>query len=249
MIEILILDVSLSYFYFSDCILNIEKDFVKNQPLLLDTHKNWPTLENTNGFLRIAPGENILLHCPGGFRNIPEIEVTATCERDTKFRIGRNTYDYSDFECRNDVEITIRRTGRQCRVEDSEAVKVGYMVGANFLEVFEVCLDKERNAPVEAKHRLRRSLADVEPKNLSVEWYSYDELLPLNLDEIYNCDIQINHISSLLGKWFHSDDKCCFKKRQLINPRDLPAGLAQKAAFSYLNVVPQWSTCNSKVCY
>lgn len=204
------------------------------------------SFKNTNGFLRIPSEKTIFLHCPSGFQYIPEnFEVMATCQGENHFQIGRHIYEFSQLSCREEVPLTVRKTGRRCRNEESELMKIGYTARTKFFESIAVCLDKERNAPIYAKHRLRKSMANVEPKDMTMRYN--DDSLPLNLDEIYNCDIQINHISANLGKWFHPEDKCCFKKRQLVNARDLPTGLAQKAAFSYLNVVPQWSTCSSKV--
>lgn len=229
---------------FLDCILNIEDDLTNNQPLMIDEDTlQWPQFENINGNLEIPSNKGVLLYCPSGFTNFPRSKVTAICDRETYFAVDGSIYNYSDLRCREEVQPKIRRTGRQCRYRNTEQIKIGYEVLGEFLEVFEVCVNKDSQLPIYAKQEISRSLADEELKQPM--WHV--DLLPLEFDEAYQCDAQINVISSTLRKWFHADDRCCFDKRQLVNTRDLPGGLPQKAALNYLNVIPQWSTCNAKV--
>lgn len=203
----------------------------------------WPQFENINGNLEIPSNKGVLLYCPSGFTNFPRSKVTAICDRETYFAVDGSIYNYSDLRCREEVQPKIRRTGRQCRYRNTEQIKIGYEVLGEFLEVFEVCVNKDSQLPIYAKQEISRSLADEELKRPM--WHV--DLLPLEFDEAYQCNAQINVISSTLQKWFHADDRCCFDKRQLVNTRDLPGGLPQKAALNYLNVIPQWSTCNAKV--
>ncbi|CAG9782573.1 unnamed protein product [Diatraea saccharalis] len=228
-----------------ECFLNMEEGFMTTQPIMVEPRfLRAPQFEISNGFVRIPTEESLLLYCPSGFSNIPRSEVIATCEGDMNFNIEGRTFKYSELNCQEEVTPLIRRTGSQCSSENTEKVLVGFEIRGEFLEVYEICMDKATNTPVYAKTKIHRSIPDVSSKN-DFKWFG-DDSSELNFDDIYDCNRQINDISSRLRKWFHFEDRCCFKSRKLVNPRDLIAGISQKTAYTYLNVVPQWSTCGTE---
>ncbi|XP_028169127.1 hemicentin-1-like isoform X2 [Ostrinia furnacalis] len=226
-----------------DCLLSIQDDLLNKQPLMIDEDTmKLAEFENNNGVLRIPSKKRLSLYCPSGFEIIPEKKISVICERETNFLVNGHLYEYTDLNCQEEIQPKIRNTGRRCNSGNSEVIKIGYEFPDDFQEVYEVCIDKDYNVPVYAKQRIQRSLADKELKGPMWESDSF----PLEFDELYWCDTQINAVSSLLRRWFHETDRCCFDRRQLVNSRDLSGGLPQKAALTYLNVVPHWSTCNTK---
>ncbi|CAH2979360.1 unnamed protein product [Chilo suppressalis] len=228
-----------------ECFLNIQEDFMSNQPLMVEPRfLRLPQFDVDSGYIRIPAEESLLLHCPSGFANIPQSEVMATCEGDSNFNVEGNTFRYSDLYCQEELIPQIRRTGKPCSSANNEVVLIGFEVRGVFLDVYEICMDKETNTPIYTKTRINRSLANAYPRN-DTKWFG-DEFAKYNFKEMYDCDRQINDISSRLRKWFYSTDRCCFDSRKLVNPRDLSVGVSQKTAFTQLNVVPHWSTCGAE---
>lgn len=211
---------------------------------MLGLPSKWPQYETADGYIRIKKEEEYLrLSCPSAFSNFPHNYTIALCEGENDFKVKGNLHKYSDLKCTEEIKHEVRETRKECFHNDTEWIKVGFIVFNNFLPVYDVCLDKKNKMPIYTKHSLDRYLAEVAPE--SPNWIVGD--LPFNFDEIYDCNNQTTSISGDLNKWFHDEDGCCFKKRQLVNPRDVPPGLAQTATYNYINVAPQWSTCGNKV--
>lgn len=211
---------------------------------MLSPTLNWPQYEVKNGFMSIANEKYVYLFCPNRFKLFPQAYNVAFCKGGTKFNIRGQSYDFSNMECTENVIHSIERTGESCFSGNTELLKVIFKVLSYTVEAYEVCLDKDNNRPLYTNMRMSSSVADVD--YLGTDW-SDDDKIALSLDDAYECNRQINVTSSVLGRWFHRDDGCCFAKRQLVSPKDLLPGIAQKAAYSHLNVVPHWSTCNLEV--
>ncbi|CAB3232074.1 unnamed protein product [Arctia plantaginis] len=228
-----------------DCILDMKKDFLKdNEPLLLSASLTWPSFNLFEGYMFIAKNEPFYLHCQKGFRRFPSVNtVMGFCESETNINIQGKIFKYTDIKCNEENEPAIRRSYSSCRPGNTEYIQVGYQVYHSFLEVYDVCLDKKNNVPLYAQHKIYGEQNGV-VKNVT-KWYRND-LMTLDSDSMYDCRSQVNDISSTIGRPFHLHDDCCFGKRQLVNPKDLRPGVPTAAVYTYLNIVPQWSTCNSK---
>lgn len=205
-----------------------------------------PSFDNIDGYMRLFSGDKVILQCPKGFKNFEGTEIDVTCDQETNFEYDGISYKYSDYKCKEDFQPIMKETGNPCAPgKNSETIKVGFETRGEFIDVYEVCLDNDNNIPIYAKQSLHRSLSDS-ILNRTSKWFD-SHLNPFDYEALYDCHQQIDIISSVLRKWFHSSDNCCFSKRQLVNPRDVPPGLSQKATYSHLNVVPQWSTCGTVV--
>ncbi|KAI5633527.1 immunoglobulin i-set domain-containing protein [Phthorimaea operculella] len=227
-----------------ECWLNIQSDLKGNQPLMLTPDQKWPMFETSEGNLKIPSGETVRLHCPSGFKKFNTTDTYATCKQES-FTVGGKPFKYSELECNKEVFLTTRATRKQCMIKDpsSKMIKIGYWAGPKFLEIYEVCLDMNSRVPHYAKHDIHYSLANVEPK--AQNWPKIGAHLR-KIDEMYDCGVQVDTISSVLRSWFHREDKCCFSKRPLVNARDVTPGLPQKSTYTVWNLVPHWSTCNTQ---
>ncbi|XP_075981850.1 hemicentin-2-like [Anticarsia gemmatalis] len=222
------------------CRLNTNEDLLtRNQPLLLKTTLNaWAPFNLSDGYVTMNKNQGFFFYCSNGFTNFPKKIVYATCEGDTQVKIHKNIYAFRDIKCHAEVEPTVQYTDRPCSYGNTEYLNVGYNVFSRFINVYDVCLDKDKNVPLYTRHELSPAQYGVS-QNTS-NWFKHS-LLPFEFDTMYNCDNQMTDISL-----FQSYDGCCFDRRQLVNPKDLQPGVPTTAAFTYLNVVPHWSTCNSK---
>ncbi|KAM3966005.1 hemicentin-2-like [Aphomia sociella] len=226
----------------TDCLINIAKDFEGNQPLMVTESYQLPSYNVIDDSMQIPKDEIVILSCPERFDLIPTSEIQATCVNGSNFNINGNIYKYTDLKCSTPIKPVVKHTGLRCNPGRTESIKIGYTIRERFLEVYEICLDKDRGVPIFAKNFVHWSTAGIEPKDTI---WSDHKSAPYNFDALYDCNYQINGISSVLGKRFHTDDRCCFAKKQLVNSRDVAPGLPQIATYSHLNVVPHWSTCNS----
>lgn len=224
--------------------MDIKKDFTGNHPLLLSPLLKKPTFEVTDGYMTIPNGKYVVLNCPSKFANFASTPlVMANCEGDGNFKIRGKVYALKDVKCRKEVKPQELRTGIPCLPGNTEYIKIGFKFLSKFHEIYQVCLDKDNNVPVFIKQTLPSDLADSSQKS---RWYN-SELLPYDFNRMYDCRNQANDIDRTFGRDVTSRSSCCFNKRQLVSPRDLSPGVPVTATYSYLNVIPQWSTCNSKV--
>ncbi|KAJ2945335.1 hypothetical protein O0L34_g9427 [Tuta absoluta] len=226
-----------------ECWLDIQSDMNGNQPLMLTPEQKWPTFETSEGILRIPSGETVLLLCPSSFKKFNTTGAYATCQQQSLIVDGK-PFKFSELECNKNVRLGRRKTRTHCLMKDptSRIEKIGYWVGSKFFKVYEVCLDMKTKVPYYAKHEIHHSLANVEPT--APNWPKLGPRLR-KIDEMYDCDVQVN-ISAVLRTWSHKEDKCCFSKRPLVNARDVTPGLPQMSTYSALNLVPHWSTCNTQ---
>lgn len=194
--------------------------------------------------MSIPKGDYVSLFCPNRFKMSPKPYVIAFCEGGTKFKINGVSYDYSNIECTEKMTHFVEDTGDSCFAGNTVMLRVAYRIQSQDLGAYEVCFDAENNVPLYTTVRMHSSVADVDH---SESEFANDEVISMDFHDAYECDRQINLTSANLGRWFHSDDGCCFAKRMLVSPKDLFPGVPQRAAYSRLNVVPHWSTCNAEV--
>lgn len=173
-------------------------------------------------------------------------EITVKCEYDQYLQVpgDSNPYTFSEFLCIKPLASMAKRTGTRCSAANAELIKIGYQTQSKFLDVYTVCYDKDKIVPVYTESKILPT--DVVVKPIETDFVKDSSLL-FKPEEVYNCDIQIREISSVLRSWFHADDKCCFDKKLLLNPAFMHNGPNQIAAYNYFNVAPSWSTCNRMV--
>ncbi|CAB3251608.1 unnamed protein product [Arctia plantaginis] len=200
-----------------DCILEIKKDFLrKNQPMMLTPHMEWPLFPIEDGFMLIETGEPFYLYCPANFVILRMNFIRVFCAGETQIKINGKIYEFSEIECTEEIKPDLIKRTNPCLFGNGVNVEVGYKI----FNQYNVSTNK------------------------NVWWPTY--FSPYNFDTIYNCETQTYVISSILKRPFHYNDKCCFGKRQLVSPMDFLPGIPASTAYTYLNVVPHWSTCNSK---
>ncbi|XP_063366378.1 hemicentin-2-like [Cydia amplana] len=226
------------------CLLNVKHDFSKNEPLMLTSDNKLTNFKTNGGYMRIPKDDTIKLVCPSSFITIPLREILVTCENAQQFlhQSSGRRYAYSDLKCSDKWQPIVKRTGRRCARRKAEILNVGYEIGKIFETVYEVCLARDSKNPIYTKLNMQPSLANSVTNNDTV-WFNYGS--PVDLDGLYDCSNQNTETSAILNKEFHRGDGCCFAKRMLLNPLDVAPGL-QDATYTHLNVVPHWSTCNSK---
>lgn len=191
--------------------------------------------------------EQLILSCPESFAIFPKSEIRVECVENSDFLVEGRIYNFSQLKCTTEMKPTSRRTGFHCgKKTNTEKVDIGYYIGGRtkFIDVYEVCLDKDKRLPIYAKQNLNQTLAGFLPHDTT--WHRSD-LVPYNYEVMYDCRRQNDYISNFLRKDFHKSDRCCFGMRQLVNPKDVTPGLSQIASYNYLNVIPQWSTCTNEV--
>ncbi|KAJ8720967.1 hypothetical protein PYW08_006432 [Mythimna loreyi] len=227
-----------------DCILDIKKDFPEKQPIMYSPSLGWPVFDVKDGYMIISHQDYFYFNCPSQFSN-PNLPLTsnlmAFCEQDNIIKIYGKKYKFADIQCKEEVKPQVSRTGIPCLPGNTETVKIGYRIFTEFLGVYDVCLDKENNVPLFTKHRISPDHTD---RSTEAEWGN--SVLPQDFDMLYDCPRQVYDVSSALGRGLSTRDSCCFSKRQLVSSHDLLPGVPTSAAYDYLNIVPHWSTCNSK---
>lgn len=213
---------------------------------MLTPSATWPSLVTYDQYVVLNKSELFYLHCPKSFTLFHAEYVMAFCEHKSKIKIGGYIYEYAEIKCKEETFLTINKTDSKCLPSpvDTEMLQIGYTVLDIFVSAYEVCLDKTNNVPLYTKHELSANQFNID--NNITHW-SEETLSPFDFDSMYDCFNQADSISFDLGTDFHRDGHCCFGKRQLVNPRDLHPGISTGAAYTYLNVVPHWSTCNTKV--
>lgn len=208
---------------------------------------DWPVFEVKEGYMIISHHDYFYLNCPSLFShsNLPSTTkpITAFCERDNIIKINGQQYNFAEIQCNEDVKPQVLQIDeKKCLPGNTKTVKIGYTVYSEFILVYEVCLDKENNVPLFTKHKLSPTHTD---RSAEAAWSN--SALPQDFETLYDCRRQAYDISSYLGRGLSTGSSCCFGKRQLVSSHNLLPGVPTAAAYDYLNVIPHWSTCNSKV--
>ncbi|XP_061380842.1 hemicentin-1-like isoform X2 [Danaus plexippus] len=237
-----------------ECLLRTKHDFNDQQPLLLTLSRDWPEFRTSNEYVHIPIYKYFLLSCPGSSviyngETFGQNVKTKCSELKDKIEIKNRIIDYDKLKCTKKMKPLTKRTGISCFEQhgnNTELLQIGFFSRSKFLKVYDVCLDHEQKIPLFAKQTSNKGIAlNAPPGDYTFVESKY---LPFHFGDMYDCDSQLRFISSSIGKSIKSvkDVECCFTKRQLINPRDVLPGLSQVAVYSYLNVIPHWSTCGTK---
>ncbi|XP_052744750.1 hemicentin-1 isoform X2 [Bicyclus anynana] len=229
-----------------ECVLNTNNDFKTHQPLLLSPELT--SLRSDNGILSIQASHNILMICPNTFINIDGIKfgehLNGTCVDGSIFNINGNPVDITNIRCNDKIVPLTKSTTIRCGPGNTKLLNIGYSVGFEFIGIYDVCIETRRKRPLYAKHEMHPLAANAVP-NEAID-YVESRYLPYKFEDMYNCREQRDNILSLTGKRLSTNHKCCFAKRQLVNPKDVILGYQQVATYSYLNVIPKWGTCGAE---
>ncbi|XP_052744534.1 hemicentin-1 [Bicyclus anynana] len=233
-----------------ECLMSLEDDFTSRQPILTtgNRKRSWPVFTVSNGFLRILKHRYFTLFCPESFISHNNENygnnITTYCVGDSMFQLEGKAVLASEITCDKNVVPLAKNFNQICRGSNTTLIGVGFDVGGSFMSVYSVCFDNFTKTPLFVVHDIHKAIANMTP--IHKAQYTRGNYLTLEYEDMYDCRNQINAISSFIGKSLKSDEKCCFMRRQLVNPKDVLPGVAQVATYHYLNVVPQWSTCGSE---
>nr|XP_034836318.1 hemicentin-1-like [Maniola hyperantus] len=232
-------------FIAEECLMNIENDFTARQPILIAGYKKreWPVFKVSGGTLRMRKQKNFKLFCPNSFISYGSSnygnDLKISCAGDSLFELGKRAVKASDITCNQPVFPVARNLSVvKCLGHDTKILHVGFDVDGAPMNVFRVCFNEKTNMTLYAMHSMHKAIAHTIPKH--VAGYTRGTTLSFEFDEIYDCGNQVNAISPF------TSEKCCFKRRQLVNPMDVLPGISQVATYHYLNVVPQWSSCGTE---
>ncbi|KAF9424430.1 hypothetical protein HW555_000569 [Spodoptera exigua] len=208
----------------------------------------WSVFPITDNYMIIPHKSHFYMRCPSGFVN-PELSLNSNimpyCERDDIVKIAGNFYKFGDLKCNKEAKPNFENTEEQCFGDNTEYVKLGFRPSSNnnyVVEVYRVCFDKVNDVPLFTMHQLSPHHTDIPSTS---QWYSSSDTSTEDFEELYNCRRQLYDVSMALGRGLRSAS-CCFSRRHLVNPRDLLPGIPVTVSFEYKNIVPHWSTCNSK---
>lgn len=213
---------------------------------------NFPLiLSHTHQFITqrsIGLGGKIYIYCPDSLviYNMERLGsyVSAYCKNETQFLINDKEYDISNIKCKEKIEPKYHKTNTTCAPGNTELVQVRFEVKSQIFSVFDVCIDKDKYKIHFVRYIMHSGIANT---SLAGATFSNDKLLPLNFNDIYNCDKQLKTIYATTGEKLSKDGNCCFGKRQLVSPMDVLPGVTQETTYTYLNVVPVWSSCGQEV--
>lgn len=237
--------------FFAECLLDTGNNFKMQQPLLLSPEDiESLVLRSTDGLLRIPSSYNVIMVCPNSFITIKGVNfgdhLNGTCIDGSMFKINNEfDVDFSEIRCNDEIVPLTRNTGTNCGPGKTELLNIGYDVGYEFMGIYDICFDKTHKVPLYAKHEMHPMAADALP----TEKIEFEESrhLPFIFEDMYNCYQQRRSILSITGKRLSTNNKCCFAKRHLVNPRDVIKGYQQVATYNHLNVIPKWGTCGMEV--
>ncbi|XP_049878314.1 hemicentin-1-like [Pectinophora gossypiella] len=224
----------------SGCLIETKPEVGKS-PLILTPSGTWPYVKGENKFVYVKHNTKLLLTChsqankPNTFENLPEkSHAIVTCDHETSFLINDKPYKISDLQCKSDTTPAVQKTGEQCADTNSEIVKVGYNIPeakGKFLEVYSLCVDKDRNVPLYTKVTMRRPENSLPlPKITLDKWLKYGSHKENNSD----------YCSVTSG--------CCLEDSQLVSTMDVRQGPPQVATLvETSNFVPVWRDCGQDV--
>ncbi|CAH0719138.1 unnamed protein product, partial [Brenthis ino] len=168
----------------------------------------------------------------------------AKCIGNSIFKTDFGNIDISNLKCDGPINIAIKGTNEPCIKGNSELVQVGFQVKSSFLSVYDVCIDKIKNYPCFIKYALNENMANSTPTELV--HYVESSYMPFKFEDLYDCSNQLKSIYAKTGVNLSEGNKCCFTRKQLVSPKDMLPGIAQIATYTYVNVIPQWSTCGTE---
>lgn len=236
----------------------MKEDLTINHPLILSpSSPEWvSTSDSSKGLLNIGRDETVKFACvaakmspKNSFKNPAlnvENVVTATCKNGNNFEINKKVYNFDDLMCNSPVEATEKFTNQDCLGKDTELIKVGFQVGHNFVTEYEVCFDKKERHTLYSEVVISGDIDKSVVHKKEHTWLpkNYESFRNINMNNLYTCNSQIDTFKKILNKNYFEGNKCCLEKTKLVNEDNMMFLPEQASTSHYLNVVPQWSTCN-----
>lgn len=217
-------------------------DYGGNYPLIL-SHTHQLITQRSIGL-----GGKIFIYCPDSLLIYNEERlgsyISAYCINETQFLVNDKEYDISNIKCKEKIKPKYHKTNTACAPGNTELVQVRFEVKSQIFSVFDVCIDKDKYKIHFVRYIMHSGIANT---SLAGATFTNNELLPLNFNDIYNCNSQLKSIYATTGEKLSKDGNCCFGKRQLVSPMDVLPGVMQETTYTYLNVVPVWSSCGQEV--
>lgn len=129
------------------------KELPLREPVYLQQKKGHHVLyEPTNQYVEVTGGEGLILFCPGQKNTVLESSKnTEQIACNLKFRQTLNKTT-CDKQVRGDIQTTT--TLCQLNGRHGYVYHIGFQVGSEFVQLFEVCYDYERAAALYSHHRL-----------------------------------------------------------------------------------------------
>lgn len=217
------------------------------KPLMLRLDSTW--LDNVEYKYNIIQNESMVkLTCPDKkisnyINQIKKSQVISQCKGGDQFDINGNIYKFSELKCTEALEPTMKETNETCLDKNSELIKVGFETLTEFVNVYDICIDKEKRIPLYTEMNLT-SRQYTNKTTIKYKW-TKDLSADVNYNYIYNCNTQRSKFRNIFRNLPKS---CCLTKVQLVDPLNV-YGPMQLTTFNYLNTVPIWNNCNEKVNY
>lgn len=191
-----------------------------------------------------CPGTSILLNGQESNEHVLKVTCPLNSNLQGSLKVdGHPTIAYKDIRCSERPKVQVVGVKGQCtNVTRSLLLSVGYRISTTLASIYDVCVDINEKIPIYTKAPI-----DVSVDNLKRE-YDFETFKNYNYydyDSLFNCKQQVNSITRSIGKYL-GDTSCCFRRSQLVNARDVFPSW-EMALFNNINIVPQWSSCNTKV--
>jgi hypothetical protein len=242
----------------SGCSIAINHDLPEPQPLLLipggskDGH-GFYLPEGAEGIVTLAPGQKMLLACPGknnGFKNTNLGLRTAltTCISDTTFFVNSGFYYFSNFACQSYPSHIARYSGSTCYDGTKRHIEIGYEVESDFYKLIDVCFDDVLYTTLYARAEIVSGIAGYQ-KSFRRPGFVKDSFYPgMSVDDLYTRLTQKDTISNILGlkpsRNEYINARYFLWRGHLSAKADFVYGSQQRATFRFVNVSPQWQTFN-----
>ncbi|KAH8270596.1 hypothetical protein KR018_012099, partial [Drosophila ironensis] len=238
------------------CRVDMQKDLPRpnqTQPLYLypGTDRYW--LPNSRGYLEIARGDIIELHCsPFSFEFLPaEVQsIKMRCLQGTTFEWSERIMKFSDIVCSQSIPYVVERLSTRCgnvEISQSRATSFLYRVGypladGRFVTTMELC-----HNPL----TLRTHYAQYEQSPASVHFQRNVKRLPFSAaGHFQGYDMAIlytqRHQQQVLAYTglLEVENPSFLSRGHLAAKADLIFASQQRSTFNYVNVAPQWQSFN-----
>ncbi|XP_038219003.1 hemicentin-1-like [Zerene cesonia] len=232
-----------------ECIIDIKKYTSKQRPFLSKGILRPLTDFNVeNDLIRIPKNTFITLECPNNYiildhKNIYLSSLKVKCKQDSQFETDRrnrkisSNVDLYDFECSEEPRPALRNIIMPCNyLNDYKIINVGYQSSSSFQIMYSVCFNIVSKEITFAQYTLHHF------GHRTIRYYEYQNNKYMEDEsEIYDCESQRKFLLESFG-FDDCNNKCCFRRRQLVNPQDLYPSY-EAAAFNNINIVPHSTVC------
>lgn len=221
------------------------------QPLIIRPNTlqfNEPT--TAAGIVRVEFNQQAELFCTSGFRNPAGAQtMMATCINETRFLINGQEHLFQNINCNALPQHTARRTGRRCFGNAVEA-EIGFVVGARFFRILEVCHDEASASNLWVYYRQHSGNQGFQRSFPRISFIQGDFYAGMNPQNLYTRFVQHQTFTRILGsanharQFVHEDGDIFLARGHLAARADYIFGPHQQASFYFINAAPQWQSFN-----